>query len=118
MSVETNIASSDNWFIGEDKVFQHSVTDSAGAVQVITGWALEWVLRSNYGHSTALLTKTVGSGITISNGAGGILQVAISDDDTLSMAPDTYCYTLRRTDATFEVILAFGSAVLKQPATR
>ena len=118
MSIESNIAESDNLFLGEDKILQYTVTDSAGAIQVITGWALEWVLRSAAGHGTALLTKTVGSGITITNGAGGILQVAIADDDTLSMAPDTYYYTLRRTDAAFEVVLAFGTVVLRQPATR
>jgi hypothetical protein len=42
----------------------------------------------------------------------------MNDDDTIDLAPGTYFYTFRRTNAGAETVLAFGDAVLQQPATR
>ena len=87
------------------------------AVQDISAWTLEWVLREGPAGAVQI-TKTVGSGITLTDAANGVLQVAIADSDTLTMSPKTYFYTLRRTGDGNEVVLAFGDAVLRQPATR
>ncbi|KKN25968.1 hypothetical protein LCGC14_0879370 [marine sediment metagenome] len=119
MSIEAPILLSDNWFIGEDKTLRFTVVDSAGAVQVISGWALEWVLRNNPGSSAELLTKTTaGSGIAITNGAGGICEVTIEDGDTLGIGPGDFFHTLRRTGDGNEVVLSFGQAILQVAATR
>ena len=198
MSIESPITEDDNWFIGEDKLFEYYITTSprvrasktalkdataisvaplpealangdkvrfapageagvvatisaaasAGATSLavnalsgtvhsgthggkvldITGWALEWVLRSSPGGTTALITKTTaaGGGISITDGASGVCRVTIADTDTLNAAgdppvelnPGRYYKTLRRTDDGTEVVLSFGEAVLRQPATR
>ena len=118
MSIDAPIATADNWFIGEDRTLEFTVVDSAGTAQNITGWALEWVLRDAPGNATALLTKTVGDGITITDGAAGRCDVAIADTDTESLSPNLLFHTLRRTDDGLETVLAFGEALLKQAATR
>lgn len=112
MAEQADIAAADNWFLGEDKVLEFTVVDSAGAAVNITGWALEWILRSGAGER-ALLTKTVGSGVTITGGAGGVCQVAIADTDTDDLAAGRYWHALRRTDAGNEAVLSYGQVVLR-----
>ena len=88
-------------------------------VQDITGYTLEWVLRTGPAGSI-LLTKAP----TISDAANGICQVAISDDDTaddtgmILIQPGGYYHTLRKTNAGDASVLAFGPAVLQLAATR
>lgn len=121
MALEQDITLDDHWFSGEDKQFRFTIVDSAGNPQTMTGWALEWVLRSAPNKDTATLTKnTSGGTIAISNGSGtdDRATVTVTDDDTLNLVAKTYHYTLRRTDAGFEQVLAFGSAILQKPDTR
>jgi hypothetical protein len=118
MSVEAKIQGSDNWFIGEDRTLRFAVVDSDGVAQDISGWSLEWVLRRSPAGGTANITKTDGDGISITDGAGGILQVTISDQDTIDLGPASYFHTLRRDDDGNEIVLSFGQAILKSAATR
>lgn len=84
----------------------------------VTNWTFEWVLRDWSGGSSALITKNSASGVTIVDATNGVVDVTISDSDTLSLAEGEYFHTLRRTNDGAEVILAFGPFVLRQPATR
>ncbi len=118
MSKDSPITKTDNWFLGEDRKLRFTVEDASGLAQDISGWTLEWVLRERPWGTQALITKTTGAGITITNASGGVCEVAIADDDTLSLPPGGYFHTLRRTNAGAETVLAFGDAVLQQPATR
>lgn len=59
-----------------------------------TGWAIQAKLRANLG-STALATKTVGSGIT---NTSGTIVVTFSAAD-LALAPGAYVWQLERTDS-------------------
>ena len=115
MATRFDIGAADNWFIGEDKTVTIDVTDSAGAVQSMTAWALTWELKRS-SSSAALISKTVGSGIAIGNGAGtdDRATVTIADTDTEALEPGTYYHHLRRTDAGSEVILSFGDAALRE----
>jgi len=125
MTTEAHIAQSDNLFTGTDKVLQFTVVDSAGAAQAITGWALLFVMVP-WPVTGALasgwkLSKTTGAGITITNGAGGICQVAIADTDTDAIKGNEqpiFYYELRRTDAGNEDVLAYGKVTLRQSAVR
>lgn len=123
MPTESNITKADEWFSGTDKVLQFTVVDSAGVAQSITGWALQWglwrypVTRAASGVTTALVSKTVGSGITITNGAGGICQVTVTDADIDGLEggdSPLYYHELRRTDGGNEDILSYGTVVLRQ----
>jgi hypothetical protein len=104
-------------FTKTDHVLQYTIYDSAAVPVVvdITGWALTWILV-NPGSigSTPLISKTVGSGIAITNGAGGVLQVTISDTDSDALTGRDYWYELRRTDAGSETVLAYGPITFLQ----
>lgn len=78
----------DTGFAGDDKVLEIDVTED-GVAMDITGLTIEWRLARRL-HETSVLTKTVGSGITITNGVGGIFQVALSDTDTANLIGDYY----------------------------
>ncbi len=116
MSVESDIHAADAWFIGEDKILRFAVVDANAAAVNITGWELGWVLRESAADSDSLASKSVGAGITITDGPGGICEVAITDADTDNLDPGTYVYALRRTDEGSEQVLAYGDAVLRQAA--
>lgn len=119
MGVEAPISRALNWMIGEARSFDFSIFQADGVTaQNITGWALEWVLRPNPESNVAILTKTTGAGITITNGAGGLCSVAIARADTLALPPDIYAHSLRRTDSGSESVLSFGPAVLRYASTR
>jgi hypothetical protein len=124
MPAEVSITKTDELFTGKDKVLAFTVVDSAGVAVNITGWALRWVLELKPfpGRSTGwLVSKTVGSGISITDGAGGVCQVTIDDTDTDTFdgsdTPDYY-HELTRTDAGNEDVLAYGPVVLRQSPTR
>ena len=117
MALESNIDIASNYFTGEDKLLPFTIVDSSGGVQVITGWALSWMVKAakTDADAAAKVTKTTVSGITITNGAGGICQVAVSDDDIAALAGGTlYHHELKRTDAGLETVLSFGTFRLRQ----
>ena len=120
MSVRTNITQTDNYILGEDKQLQFLVVDSAGSAQTMTGWALEFIVRSDPDSASTAISKTTASGIAISNGNGtdDRATVTIADDDTVALRPGLYYYAIRRTDAGSEQVLAFGTVELVQAVTR
>ena len=103
MAIKTKIS----FFQGEDVKVQVTVTG-----ENITGWTLAFAVATAYG-ATPLFTKTTVSGITISNGAGGVFDVAIADTDTDALASGGYVWEAKRTDAGQETVLAYGDLELK-----
>jgi hypothetical protein len=70
-------------YAGDDRFLSCSVVDSTGAAQSLVGiTSLVWTLRTAPG-ATALLTKGIGTGITVTNAAGGLYTIAL---DTLNTA--------------------------------
>ncbi len=122
MSRDSPIEAIDKWFIGADQVFEFTVddgTDPPGATPVnISAYALEWVLRQDRDSAAAIITKTTGSGIVITDGPNGKCQVTVAAADTLAIKPGIYFHTLRRTGAGTAVPLSFGVAHLRYVATR
>jgi len=119
MSEEATISAADNWFIGEDKTLRFTVLDSTGtAAQNITGWALEWILRTRPDAEGTAIYKAGTAAITITDGSAGICDVAIADTDTGTLSPGEYYHTLRRTDEGSETVLSFGKVSLRQAASR
>jgi hypothetical protein len=106
------ITDADGFFIGEDKTLQFTINDSTGATVNVTGWQVTFKLAASL-SGDMLFTKTVGAGITLTSPTSGILQVLCSSADTISLAPGTYFYALRRTDAGFKAELDYGSVILK-----
>lgn len=91
----------------------------------ITGWEITFDVRKQDKSSTVLLTKSVGSGITISgvfnstassNLQRAVLVLADTDLTIAQFSSDggTFRYSLKRTDAGAETILAFGDFVVER----
>jgi hypothetical protein len=124
MAFEAPITKADEWFVGEDRVFGFNIDDEATpAVPTnMAGWSLAWSLWPRKGGGAVLFTKTVGAGIEIVNspapplGNGGTnarAEVTLARADTVTLPPGSYFFTLRRTNAGFENVLAYGDAVLR-----
>jgi hypothetical protein len=126
MSTQRNITRTDQVFLDTDRILRYSVyqpAPNAAVPQDVTGWSLAWVLRAVGG--AALITKTTGGGgITITgvydtdpdvNTQRVDVQLQASDTyndeavPAIAIAPGTYIYALKRTDAGQEDVLAWGT---------
>lgn len=65
--------------------------------QAITGAVIRWVLYSRIGQ--IVIDKSTGTGITITNAAGGVFEVQINPADTELLPPGTYRHEAEITDA-------------------
>lgn len=65
----------------------------------IAGWALQFALRQQRGDAAALLAKTIGAGITVTDAANGVFTIALASADTAGLDPKAYAYDLQRTKA-------------------
>ena len=120
MPQKSDVTKADEWFTGKDKLLRFTVVDSTGAAVDITGWAVTYVLVpvGSDANVVPMISKTVGSGITLTTPASGILTVTIADTDTDDTLGGTYYYELRRTDASNEDVLAYGTVELRQSPTK
>ena len=80
---------------GDTRVLELTITDEADAVVNLTGAAITWALSKRNASEvlpkgTAILTKTVGSGITITDAANGRADVAIDPADTADLKGEYY----------------------------
>lgn len=108
-----NIGVDEAWHAGEDRQLNIDVTNAADSAQDMSGWSLTWVLRSK-ATDEDLVTKTVGSGISITNGDGtnDRAEVTVAAADTADLAAGLYHHHLRRTDSGNTIILAYGDVTL------
>jgi hypothetical protein len=72
----------------------------------VTGWALKFALADRLG-TTVLITKTVGSGITITSST--TVEVILDEADTDGIPAGLYFWDLQRTDPGEETNLANGT---------
>lgn len=79
----------------------------------ITGYTLSWELRASTGAAAALITKTG----AITTPASGVSTVSIADTEIdTEITPGFYQHRLKRTDASNERLLAYGSACMRRAA--
>ena len=95
----------------EDEVFSVTVSPA----QDITGWNFKFTVLQDYAATTALVSKTSGSGISITLASAGTLTVTVVKADTASLTPRAYVYQLRRTDSGSESVIQWGTFVLLPP---
>lgn len=86
---------------GDTKDILVSVLDELDAVVNITGATAVFIL-SNNPYSAAIVTKSSGSGIVITDGPAGILTVSLDPADTAALAGSFY-YEVELTDASGRV---------------
>lgn len=80
---------------GDNRTFTHTITRSAGGVAAavdLTGATLSFTVKTDAYTSTAVITKTIGSGITVSAPATGVAVTAILPANTSSLPPGTLDY--------------------------
>ena len=127
MPLEAPVTRDDRVFLGEDRKLRFAIYADAAqtTMQDVAGWALSWKLVTKPGDTTALITKTVGSGIAITgafNASPALntqrIEVTIDDTDTEALSDGTKWHELKRTDNALETVLAHGTFYLHQPVHR
>lgn len=85
----------------------------------ISGWALTFTVKEDADDDlSAVLTKTVGTGITITDGAGGKFEIVLTEADTETLKADkTYDWDIWRTDSGSKTPLAYGRIAFKERVT-
>lgn len=98
----TSLSQNVTMWSGDSKKLRFTVIDDAGAAKNLTGAAIVWKAAKTAGSSTALITKSVGSGITITDPTGGLFEVRLDPADTASLSGDFY-HEAQVTDALGDV---------------
>ena len=101
---------------GDYKDLTVSVTDSTGSNKVITGCAITWVVKANENDTTPLITKSVGSGITIlPNPNDYKFTISLASADSTNIPQGVYYHEARLTDlsAKSEVVMR-GRLLMKK----
>jgi hypothetical protein len=82
----------------------------------ISGWAITFQVRDSLG-GTSRITKTVGGGITITDGGKGVISISLAKADTSSLTVRSYVWDIKRTDSGSNVVLARGELILEETVT-
>lgn len=116
------ITLSDRWFRGFHKVFQYTVKDRDGVVVDISDFAaFQWALYdvgAGRDATPKFAAKTLASGIEVTDGPAGDLQVTVLPADTEAVVPAEYQVRLSGEDADgLTDVLVLATAVLRQAPT-
>jgi len=102
------ISAADGLFVGEDQRLDWTIYGVDQEPQDITGWTITFKLATSQ-TATAAVTKTA----TLTTPAGGLCSVSLAAADTSGLTPGRWYYTLARTNAGNNQVLAYGNAVLQ-----
>ncbi len=97
-----------SFYKGEDVVLTVSMTPTTA----ISGWTLQFTMRTQYGDPTALVTKTNGSGIAITDSVNGVFTVSLASADTAGLDLRAYVYDIQRIDSGARTVLTIGNLTL------
>lgn len=101
----------DAWVKGEDQTFSFTAYDVTAAIQVITGWTLQFKLAATKGGANVLSIAA-----TVTDGPNGVFTVtsAAAGTSALGITVDTvYQYEIRRTNSGSNTRVAWGPATLQ-----
>lgn len=108
----TIIATNFEMFSGNTRVLKVSVLDQDEAVVDITGASAEYIFAKRAGHN-AIFSKTVGSGIVVTDAIAGLLEVTILPADTEALA-GAYHHELEIQDASGRrTTVLFGTVTVR-----
>jgi hypothetical protein len=91
-------------------VFTEAETPAAS----VSGWAVRFRLRGR--AETVLIEKTLGGGVTCTDGTAGVWEVEITEDDTEGLAEGIYDWSFWRTDNGSESPKAYGTCEVYETA--
>jgi hypothetical protein len=101
----------------EYKVITVTITTSAGAVKDLTSATATWNVRQKLNDTANLISKTVGSGITLTDADGGVLTITIDTADTSAMS-GKYFHELRVVDSdSHEEVVLVGTLTVNPSMT-
>lgn len=99
---------------GATPTFKVKVKQSSGAVQSLAGWTLTFKAGPDW--DTASITKTIGSGITVTDEANGVFAITMLASDTsgLTNVDTVYNFSVRGTHANYpDVLLVKGTLTIE-----
>ncbi len=102
----------------DDETLDILVTDQdTGAAINLTGATLKWMAkrRRNDADVDALISKAIGTGITVTNAAGGVAEVAITAANTNAIVPGAYYWELQSVDAAAKTHTLAGGRIVILP---
>lgn len=107
---------------GDDVEFNVVVTDQAGDPVDLTGIDLRFTAKrdSGDGDDDAIIVKTTGAGITVTDEAGGLATISIDAADTDELGvPASLTWDLQSTDEAAKVrTLAGGTLAISPDVSR
>lgn len=83
---------------GQDVTLTNTVTDTAGAAVDLTGAAARFLLTTPNDGTTVLDSDAATATCTVTNEAGGIVTVTLTDENTAALLGDYY-YEIKVTDS-------------------
>ena len=97
---------------GNDRTINVNVTTAAGAaVSLVGAGAIDWKVFGNLRGTTVLITKSIGSGITVTNEAGGLFSIALTATDTEPLEGE-YRHEGELTDSTGAITTIFAGRLV------
>lgn len=95
-------------FKGEDVTLEFNIDNAP--IGGIGSWTLAFSIERKAGDtSTAILSKTTSSGISIN---GTVITVILSSSDTDTLSVKTYDWDLKRTNTGAEKVIASGKLIV------
>ena len=108
----TIVASNFEMYSGNTRLLKVSVLDQDDAIVDLSGASATFVLMKRPGQ-VAMITKTVGAGITITNAVGGEMEVLLVPADTEPLR-GAFAYEVEVTDASGrKTTVLFGTVTIK-----
>lgn len=111
---------------GDDRQITATVVDEAGVVVDITGAAITYVIVTQDADAaepqpkrgaTPVVTKTVGSGIVITDAVNGAIRIDLGSGDTDGQkAPTTFYHEIQIQLGGFATTVMFGNLTIKRDA--
>lgn len=100
-------------FSGDTKDLNVTVLNQDSAVVDLTGASVDFTISKKPGGA-ALVTKTVGSGIVLTDPTNGVMDITLNPADTVSLK-GAYHYQCRVTDVSLrETTVLFGTATIRK----
>lgn len=114
MAQKVRIGGNGDLFVGEDKTLKFNLVDQNGNPIDATGWTTRFVVRTSVTAENALID--VAGSIDGSYSAQNNQQRVVVNlsDEQMAIARGKHQYSLKRTDAGAETILAYGDFVVEQ----
>jgi hypothetical protein len=99
---------------GNTKYIRITVKNTDLTAYDLTGKTVDFTIKLKKDDVAPLFTKSIGSGVVLTNAAGGILTVTISPDDTSALDEESYYHETKVTNGAEVVTILDGRLKIKK----